>query len=182
MQQDDAQGLSDRGDRRRRQLPFWHPRRLRGRRRRLRRAEEDRKPYLVDRVTWPVFALASLLLVLTIVDGLITVALLDRGFEEANPFMRFLLDRGTNAFFIGKYVLTALFLPVALVMNQYRLFGTRFRVGHIIPIVTALYLILIAYQICLWNMKSDRERVRTTAVSQALAEQGHAPSRAGGAR
>ncbi len=119
--------------------------------------------------------MASLLLVLTIVDGLITVALLDRGFEEANPFMRFLLDRGTNAFFIGKYVLTALFLPVALVMNQYRLFGTRFRVGHIIPIVTGLYLVLIVYQIALWNLKPDRASARPSSVSIAPSRVGDLP-------
>ncbi len=37
-----------REDRRRAALPFWHPRRLRGRRGRDRRAERDGQPYLVD--------------------------------------------------------------------------------------------------------------------------------------
>ncbi len=123
----------------------------------MRRTEEHVRPYLVDRVSWQSFAMATLLLVLTLVDGMITVALLERGFEEANPLMRFLLNRSTGAFFIGKYVLTAAFLPVALVMNQYRLFGTRFRVGHFIPIVALLYLILIVYQLVLWNQKIEGE-------------------------
>jgi len=109
------------------------------------------KPYLVDRVSWPVFALAALLLVLTLVDGVITLLLLDRGFEEANPVLRFLLDRSTSAFFVAKYLLTALFLPRRPGDEQYRLFGTRFRVGHLIPIVAVLYLVLIVYQIVLWN-------------------------------
>jgi hypothetical protein len=65
--------------------------------------------------------------------------------------MRFLLDRGTGTFFVGKYLLTALFLPFAVVMYRYRLFGTRLRVGHIVPVVTALYLVLIAYQVVLWR-------------------------------
>jgi len=151
MTQDEPAAAPARSDRRRFRLPIWHPRRLRGRRVAMRRAEDRARPYLVDRVTWPVFVLAVLLLVLTLVDGLMTVELLDHGFEEANPVMRFLLDRGTWAFFAGKYVLTAVFLPVALVMNQYRLFGTRFRVGHFIPVVAGLYLILIAYQIGLWT-------------------------------
>ena len=117
----------------------------------MRRAAEQVRPHLVDRVSWPVFVLATLLLVLTLVDGLITVELLDHGCEEGNPVMRFLLDRSVGAFFVAKYTLTAVFLPVALVMNQYRLFGTRLRVGHFIPIVAALYLMLIAYQIGLWK-------------------------------
>ncbi len=121
----------------------------------MRRAEEKARPYLVDRVTWPVFLNAALLLVLTLVDGLITVELLDLGCEEANPLMRYLLDRGTALFLVVKYLLTAIFLPVALVLNQYRLFGTRFRVGHLIPIVASLYLLLIIYQINLWKIAAS---------------------------
>ena len=123
----------------------------------MRRAEEHDTPYFVDRVPWTFFATASLLLVLTLIDGLITVALLDHGCEEANPFMAYLLNRGTNTFLIGKYVLTATLLPVALVMNHYRLFGTRLRVGHLIPIVAVLYLILIAYQAVLWDLRNRDE-------------------------
>jgi hypothetical protein len=118
---------------------------------RMRRAEERARPHLVDRVSWPVFVLSALLLVLTVLDGVLTVELLDHGYEEANPVMRFLLERSTGAFFVAKYLLTAVFLPVGLVMNQYRLFGTRLRVGHFIPIVGLLYLALVAYQIGLWN-------------------------------
>jgi hypothetical protein len=151
MSQDDPQPHDRRTDRRRANLPVWHPRRLRGRRMRMRRDTDKAQPYAVDRVSWPVFALAILLLLLTLADGLITVALLDHGFEEANPLMRLMLERGTSHFFVVKYVLTALFLPVALVMNHYRLFGSRLRVGHLIPIAVALYLVLIAYQCTLWH-------------------------------
>lgn len=124
---------------------------------RMRRDREHNRPYLVDRVPWTFFATATSLLVLTLVDGLITLTLLDHGCEEANPFMAYLLDHGTGTFLIAKYVLTAMFLPVALVMNHYRLFGTRLRVGHFIPIVAVLYLILIAYQAVLWIERSRDE-------------------------
>jgi len=124
---------------------------------RMRRGDEHDRPYLVDRAPWTWLITASLLLILTLVDGVITVALLDHGCEEANPLMAFLLDQGTGTFLIGKYVLTATFLPVALVMNQYRLFGTRLRVGHFIPMVVVLYVILIAYQIVLWSHRSRVE-------------------------
>ena len=79
--------------------------------------------------------MASLLLVLTLIDGMLTFLLLDLGCEEANPVMRYLLERGPIPFFVGKYLLTAIFLPVALVMNRCRLFGTRIRVGHVVAIV-----------------------------------------------
>jgi hypothetical protein len=142
-------------DRRRQDLPIWHPRRLHGRRRRNRRAEEDGRPYLVDRVGWASFLLATLLLVLTLVDGLLTVALLDHGCEEANPVMRLLLDRGVGTFLAGKYLLTAAFLPFVVVAYRYPLFGTRIRVGHVLPAVVALYLVLIAYQSALLARLDD---------------------------
>jgi hypothetical protein len=140
-----------RTDRRRERLSFWDPRRIRGRRMRNRRSEEDGRPYTVDRISATDFAMAAMLLVLTLLDGLLTHVLLDHGYEEANPVMRFLIERGTVWFFVGKYVLTAVFLPVALVMNRYRLFGTRLRVGHMVRVVAALYLVLIVYQVGLWR-------------------------------
>jgi len=144
-------------DRRVRPLPLWHPRRLRGRRLGPRRDDRETPPYLVDRVGWPVFLASAALTVLTLVDGALTVLLLDRGFEEANPLLRWLLRRGgPAAFFAAKYALTAAFLPVALVMNRYRLFGTRLRVGHLVPAAVALYLALIGYQLALWNSAADR--------------------------
>lgn len=145
-----------RTDRRQHDLPPWHPRRLRGRRIKLRRAEEHDQPYLVDRVGARHFALAAAMLILTLVDGVFTVLLLERGCVEANPVMQYLLDHGTLAFFAGKYALTAVFLPVALVMNQYRLFGSRLRVGHFVPLVVALYALLIVYQIGLWRMSGEQ--------------------------
>ena len=156
MSPDDAPTEPDRAprrrtDRRRRDLPFWRLRRLRGRRMRQRRADEHDKLYLVDRVPGHVLVLAAAILVMTVVDGVFTVLLLERGCVEANPVMQYLLERGNWAFFTGKYVLTAVFLPVALVMNQYRLFGTRLRVGHFVPVVVALYSVLILYQVALWH-------------------------------
>jgi hypothetical protein len=154
-----------RPDRRQRNLPIWHPRRLHGRRREdRRRAENSGQLHLVDRVSGRMFLMASFLLVLTLVDGMFTIALIDLGCEEANPLMRYLLDRSQTAFFIGKYALTAVFLPIALVLNRHRLFGTRLRVGHVVPIVVGLYVVLIAYQATLWNeSRQSRDRSRVSA-------------------
>ncbi len=56
--------------------------------------------------------------------------LLEQGCEEANPTMAYLLTQSNAAFLIGKYVLTAIFLPVALVMESAPLsFGGRFAPG-----------------------------------------------------
>jgi hypothetical protein len=114
-----------------------------------RRAEEEREPYFIDR--FPAYLVASgvLMLILTIVDGVFTLWLLDAGCQEMNPAMGYLLGIGPTAFLLGKYALTAAFLPVSLVLNRCFLFGTRFRVGYLFPIFVALYLVLIGYQLVL---------------------------------
>lgn len=136
-----------RTDRRCRPTRPWDVFRYRGRRMANRRVDEERTPYFVDRVPTYLFVLGVMLLILTLVDGLITLLLLDANCVEANPLMAYLLGRGPMTFMIGKYVLTAIFLPVTMVLNRCFLFGTRFRVGYLFPIFVALYFVLIIYQV-----------------------------------
>ena len=153
--QDDGE-KGDRRERRERRsqtLPFWNFRRLHGRRRVNRRAEQHNTLYFVERIPGHAFFMSVLLLICTIIDGLATIVLLDYGFEEANPLMRMVLKSGPHHFFAAKFLLTAMFLPVALVMYRYRLFNSQFRVGYLIPLVAVLYLILLAYQWSLWNQR-----------------------------
>ena len=88
-------------------------------------------------------------LVLCLIDGLLTIELLDLNSEEINPVMRFLLRRGYFPFLMGKYVLTAAGLPFLVVYKNWPLFGTRFRAGFLLPIFFALYLGLLSYQVVL---------------------------------
>ena len=78
-----------------------------GRRTWPRREEERRGAYFVDRFDAMTLAMIVSLLALTILDGVLTIELLDTNSEEVNPFMAHLLTRGNNAFFLGKYLLTA---------------------------------------------------------------------------
>jgi hypothetical protein len=136
-----------RQDRRKKPTSFWDAFRLRGRRLRNRRAEQHRQPYFVDRFSATMFGLVLALLLLTIVDGLITLNLMARDCQEINPLMRYFLGKGPVAFLLGKYVLTAAGVPVLLIFKNYYLFGTRFRVGYLLVLFVLLYLGLIAYQI-----------------------------------
>ena len=117
-----------------------------GWRMRARRAAEHHCPYFIDRFPATLFVLIIVVLVLCVVNAVLTLELLQCGGEEFNPLMGFLLDHGMRSFLIGKYVLTAVGLPLLLIFKNHFLFGTRFRVGHLIPIIVTLYLVLIAYQ------------------------------------
>jgi hypothetical protein len=133
-------------DRRKEPTPAWGAFPPAGLRLRARRAEEHCRPYFVDRFPATLFILIIAMLVLCVVDAVLTLYLLQRGGEEFNPLMGCLLDRGMRSFLIGKYVLTAVGLPPLLIFKNHYLFGTRLRVGHLLPIIVVLYLILIAYQ------------------------------------
>ncbi len=91
------------------------------------------------------------ILILCIVDGVLTIELVDINSEEVNPVMKLLLDRGHHPFLVGKYVLTALGLPFLVVYKNWPFLGTRFRAGYLIPFFLFLYLVLLVYQLYLLN-------------------------------
>jgi hypothetical protein len=144
-----------RSDRRRRPTTAWDAFRPGGRRISPRRVEELRQHYFVDLIDTSTFVLAVLLLILTVIDGAITLVLLKAGCEEVNPAMEYLLRRGPLSFLLGKYALTTAALPFLLIFRHFTLFQTRFRVGHLLAVFVALYLILLGYQIVLMKLTVD---------------------------
>jgi len=129
----------------------WAAFRRLGRRMKHRRAAEHRGHYYVDRFSQVTFVWIMALLFLTVADGVITLNLLDGNCQEMNPLMQYLLSKGQGAFFLGKYALTVVGLPVLLVFKNHYLFGTRFRVGYLIPLFVGLYAVLLSYQLVLLN-------------------------------
>ena len=120
-----------------------------GRRMVARRAKEHRQPYFVDRFSSGMFVVVLLLIFASIVDAVLTIRLLDAGAAEINPLMDRLLEHGVRTFLLGKYMLTVVGLPLLLIFKNHYLFGTRIRVGHLIPMAVVLYAILISYQLIL---------------------------------
>ena len=121
--------------------------RLWGRRQRVRRGAEREGPFFTDRYDALTLGLIVAVLVLCIVDGVLTIELLDLNSEEANPVMGLLLARGHLPFLVGKYAMTAAGLPFLVVYKNWPFFGTRFRAGFLLPVFLGLYLGLVAYQV-----------------------------------
>jgi hypothetical protein len=120
-----------------------------GHRMRQRRADEHRRSYFVDRFPAVLLTFVLMLLTASIVDAVMTVRLIDAGGNEINPLMDRLLGLGVLPFLLGKYVLTAVGLPLLVVFKNHYLFGRRFRVGYLFPVLLALYALLIGYQLVL---------------------------------
>jgi len=136
-------------DRRAEPTRFWWSIWRGGCRLQNRRTDEHVQHHFVDKYCSSVLVLVALLLGLTVVDGVLTLVLLDTGCSEMNPVLRYLLGRGISPFFIGKYLLTAAGLPVLVAFKNYPLLGTRFRVGYLLPVFVGLYCILLGYQLWL---------------------------------
>ncbi|MEN6458375.1 MAG: DUF5658 family protein [Thermoguttaceae bacterium] len=124
---------------------------LAGRRKRQRRAEEHRQPYFVDRFSSTLLILVLMLLMASLVDALLTLRLIQAGGTEINPLMDRLLSMGVVPFLIGKYILTAIGLPLLVIFKNFYLFGTRFRIGYLFPVLLSLYAVLIGYQLVLMH-------------------------------
>jgi hypothetical protein len=135
----------------RRQAPTgpWDALRFCGRRQQVRRVSERSGPFFVERFDAITLAVVVGVLILTILDGVLTIELLDKSSEEVNPVMRFLLGLGGGhrPFLLGKYILTAVGLPFLVVFKNWPLFGTRFRAGFLLPLFLGLYLGLLVYQV-----------------------------------
>ena len=100
-----------------------------------------------DRLPTTMTLMALALVVLSIADGLLTLLLLEHHFEEVNPAMRLLLRRGPTAFVLGKYALTVFGLPVLLIFRNRSVFLPGLRVAHVLPVLVAMYVGLLIYQI-----------------------------------
>jgi hypothetical protein len=122
-----------------------------GRRQQNRRADEHRQCYFVDRFSPAMFIGVLALVAASLVDAVLTMQLLFAGGKEINPLMDNLLAHGIGPFVFGKYVLTVVGLPLLLIFKNHYLFGTRLRVGYLIPMAVALYMVLIAYQLVLMH-------------------------------
>jgi hypothetical protein len=123
-----------------------------GMRMRARRADEHARPYFVDRFPPALLVAILLLLIASMADAVITVRLVNAGGSEINPIMERLLDAGVGPFLVGKFLLTAVGLPLLLIFGNFHLFHTRFRVKYLIPLFVGLYLVLIGYQLWLTHL------------------------------
>lgn len=111
-----------RPDRRGRPTPWLSRYWLRGRRRRGRRAEDARHPY-VDRYAWTDVLLVAAIIVLCLADTLLTLEVLEYGAIEANPLMDLLIRQGTGTFGaikLGVTVLGMLFLLTHIRVRRVR--------------------------------------------------------------
>lgn len=117
---------------------------LRSRRRDIRRRDEDDVVFLDWHHPW-LFFLAVGTMLLSCMDAIMTLKLLDAGMIEANPFMAVLLGHGTAAFTASKMILTGTSILILVFLAKAR-FLNRFRAGLLLTIFFSFYCCLVCYE------------------------------------
>ena len=139
-------------DRRRRPTPAISRYLFRGRRRCVRRSTDARGGYYVDHPGTKTLVAAVVLLLLTLLDGLLTLRLLGGGATEENPVMAYALSLGVSTFLLTKYLLTVPSVGMLLIHKNFPVLHPRFRVKWIFVAFLGLYGALVGYELALFGV------------------------------
>ncbi|MGH8150211.1 MAG: DUF5658 family protein [Steroidobacteraceae bacterium] len=97
-------------------------------------------------------AIGVTIMLLSAVDALLTLRLLQRGALEANPVMAAFLHRFPGAFVDVKIGLTAGGVVLLVMLAKVRAFGGRLPVGSLLYAVLATYVALVGYEV--WILRT----------------------------
>ena len=89
-----------------------------GRRIKFRRQDDKYKISYFDQYSSAIFVAIVLILLLSIIDALLTLFLIDRGASEINPIMEYFLKFGPFTFMSVKYFLTCYSVIILLIFNN----------------------------------------------------------------
>ena len=120
-----------------------------GRREHNRRREDQQKFFVADRYSQRLFGAIILILLLSVLDGLLTLYLINHGATEINPIMNYYLNVGPYAFFSVKYALTAFAVLVLLFCQNIFLRRIRIYTRSIFYFIAAALMTVVAWELYL---------------------------------
>ena len=125
-------------DRRRSQSRFYKFFLFGGNRQLVRRADDRKRIILLDRYKPALLFSVMTVLCLSLMDGALTLLLVERGAVELNPVMRYYLSLGPGIFLMVKYGLTALALLVLIVLHT--IISPDHRIGiYVLPLCKLIF-------------------------------------------
>ncbi|HKE44656.1 MAG TPA: DUF5658 family protein [Steroidobacteraceae bacterium] len=122
---------------------------FRPRRRATRRALDHHLP-IVDWHESHLLAIAICILLLSFADAFLTLNLLMRGAEEANPFMAALFYHNVAVFTAVKMALTGGGVLLLVALSRMRLFG-RIKVVQALYATLVIYVVLVFYELRMFS-------------------------------
>ena len=140
-----AEGRTYQGDRRKPSLKSFIYGAFYPRRRRIRR-DEDRDHTFLDYHPQHLLVISTIILALSVVDGLLSVHLVNEGMREVNPLMALLANGNPVLFALGKIACTTVGI-VALVLTAHMRIYRVLRASNVLYFFLFVYLALVLYEI-----------------------------------
>ena len=115
----------------------------------IRRREERNTIFWADRYSQTLFGAVLLILFFSVLDGLLTLFLIDHGATELNPVMAYYLDVGPYAFFSVKYLLTSVAVVILLLCQNAFLRTIRIHTRSLFYVIVAAFMSVVAWELYL---------------------------------
>jgi hypothetical protein len=122
---------------------------MNGRREEIRRRDDQSKIFLVDRYSSSIFAAIVLILLLSVIDALLTLILIDHGAHEINPLMAYLLEIEPKIFMTVKYLLTCASLFIFLIFRNIFLRSIKIYSSTLFTVFICVFVTVIAWELFL---------------------------------
>lgn len=120
-----------------------------GRRAGVRREEDWKGTYYFDRYSSNIFAAIVFILLLSVLDALLTLYLIDHGSTELNPVMSYFLGHGPFVFMGAKYFLTCMGVVVLLLFRNALRKRSVHHARHLFSYIIGAFTTVIVWEICL---------------------------------
>jgi len=120
-----------------------------GRRASVRREEDWHGTFYFDRYSSNIFAAIVLILLLSVLDALLTLFLIDHGSTELNPVMSYFLEHGPFVFMGAKYFLTCVGVVILLLFRNTLRKRSVAHARNIFSYIIGAFTTVIVWEICL---------------------------------
>jgi hypothetical protein len=120
-----------------------------GRRERSRRDEDRGKAAIFDRYNQKLFLAITTILVLSILDAVLTLIVIQRGATELNPVMAYFLEFGIPTFIVAKYLLTSIGVFILLIFKNVFLTKIKIYTHSLFACVIFVFMVVIAWELFL---------------------------------
>jgi len=136
-------------DRRIQQFPKWRYLLFSGKRAKARRKEDKHRTFYFDRYSSNLFAAIVAIIMLSVLDALLTLYLIDNGSTEVNPVMSYFIEHGPFEFMMAKYFFTCAGVILLLLFRNVLLKRSITHTQHLFSYIICAFATVIAWELYL---------------------------------
>ena len=120
-----------------------------GQRQTIRREVDRQRLIWVDKYSPALFILILIVVLLSIVDAILTLFLVNKGATEINPIMAYCLSLGPSMFVLAKYALTCISVLVLLVLSNVFIFRIKIYAKTIFHYIIGVFSCVVLWELYL---------------------------------